>query len=144
MYYYAVLCRYPQSKYITRLYVHCKPLFIAIVLICALVVYLKCTYMMAFGLQPLDFVYVAITTLNIRSVWHVTSIAHIYMHASTHTCMHARTHAHILVEETTRLCRTSRLSINAKDEDNYCMNKLEKFWRVWDLILGHATHSLGS
>ena len=26
---------------------------------------------------------------------------------------------------TTQLCRTSKLSINAKDEDNYCMNKPE-------------------
>ena len=35
----------------------------------------------------------------------------------------------ILVKGTTQLCRTSKLSINAKDEDNYCMNKPEKIRR---------------
>ena len=34
---------------------------------------------------------------------------------------------HLLIEGTTymytQLCRTSRLSINEKDEDNYCMNE---------------------
>ena len=46
----------------------------------------------------------------------------------------------VLVKGTTQLCRTSELSINAKDENNYCVNKPEKIWRVFD---PEATHSLG-
>ena len=37
----------------------------------------------------------------------------------------------ILVEGTTELCRTSKLSINTKDKDNYCINKPENIRRVW-------------
>ena len=36
------------------------------------------------------------------------------------------------MEGITQLCRTSKLSINAKDKDNYCMNKPEKIRKVWD------------
>ena len=32
-------------------------------------------------------------------------------------------------EGTTQLCRTSKLSINTKNEDNYCMSKPEKIRR---------------
>ena len=46
------------------------------------------------------------------------------------------------VEGTTQLCRTSKLSINTKDEDNYCMKKPEKTWRGLGFDPG-AAHSLG-
>ena len=45
----------------------------------------------------------------------------------------------VLVKGTTQLCRTSKLSIDAKGEDKYYMNKPEKFGEVWDLILGQPT-----
>ena len=45
----------------------------------------------------------------------------------------------VLVKGTTQLCRTSKLSIGTKDEDNYYMNKPEKSGKVWDLILGQPT-----
>ena len=40
--------------------------------------------------------------------------------------MYISTYLLVPVEGTTQLCRTSKLSINAEDEDNYCMNKPEK------------------
>ena len=40
--------------------------------------------------------------------------------------MYISTYLLVPVEGTTQLCRTSKLSINAEDEDNYFMNKPEK------------------
>ena len=44
---------------------------------------------------------------------------------------------------TTQLCSTSMFEYDAKDKDNYCMNKPENIRRVWDLILHGATCNLG-
>ena len=52
------------------------------------------------------------------------------------TCCGQTYSQEILIEGTTQLCRTSKLSISAKDEDNYLH---EQARRVWDFILGKLT-----
>ena len=80
----------------------------------------------------------AYTHTQMHTHTHTRTHARAHTHACVHTHTHTYIHTHTLVEGTTQLCRTSRLSINSRNVDNYCMNKPKEIRRVWGLILGHS------